>query len=203
MPDEPPLGMSVNLSVVQLQRGDVVGDVGAALAASGLDPELLTLEITETATMSDTVLAVGQLHAIKALGVRLAMDDFGTGYSSLSYLSRLPVDVLKMDRSFLREGVTAEESGLAAAVVALGRSLSLSVVAEGIEHAGQASSLRDLACDLGQGYHFARPMDAYAVRHWLLERDSSSASSPASSSTGTPSFSALASLEPGDSPATT
>ena len=203
IPADPPLGMSVNLSVVQLQRGDVAADVRAALTASGLDPALLMLEITETATMSDTGLAVERLHEIKALGVRLAMDDFGTGYSSLSYLSRLPVDVLKMDRSFLRDDVTAEESGLAAAVVALGRSLSLSVVAEGIEHADQASSLRDLDCDLGQGYHFARPMDAAATRQWLLERSSSSASSPASSSTGTPSFSALASLEPGDSPATT
>jgi EAL domain-containing protein (putative c-di-GMP-specific phosphodiesterase class I) len=108
-----------------------------------------------------------------------------------------------MDRSFLREDVTDAESGLAAAVVALGRSLSLEVVAEGIEHAEQAESLRGLACDLGQGFHFARPMDAQATRQWLLERSSSSASSPASSSTGTPSFSALASLEPGDSPATT
>lgn len=195
--------MAVNLSVVQLQRGDVVADVRAALAESGLDPAYLTLEITETATMSDTELAIDRLHAIKALGVRLAMDDFGTGYSSLSYLSRLPVDVLKMDRSFLREEVTAEETGLAAAVVALGRSLKLSVVAEGIEHAEQAGALRDLACELGQGYHFARPMDAPATRQWLLERSSSSASSPASSSTGTPSFSALASLDPADSPATT
>jgi EAL domain-containing protein (putative c-di-GMP-specific phosphodiesterase class I) len=107
-----------------------------------------------------------------------------------------------MDRSFLRDGATATEASLAAAVVALGRSLALPVVAEGIEHPEQASALRDLDCDLGQGYHFSRPLDADAVGQWLLARSSSSSSSPGSSSTGTPSFSALASLEPGDSPAT-
>ena len=91
------------------------------------------------------------------------MDDFGTGYSSLSYLSRFPVDILKMDRSFLRAGATPQASGLASAVVALGETLQLEVVAEGIEHLEQWTRLRDLGCDLGQGFYFARPMDADAL----------------------------------------
>ena len=111
VPREPPLTMSVNLSVKQLQHSDIVGDVREALEDSGLAPELLTLEITETVMMTDTDLAVQRLQELRALGVRLAMDDFGTGYSSLSYLSRFPVDILKMDRSFLAAGASPEASG--------------------------------------------------------------------------------------------
>jgi diguanylate cyclase (GGDEF)-like protein/PAS domain S-box-containing protein len=158
-PIEPPLTMSINLSVKQLQHSDIVGDVGDALAAAELDPRHLTLEITETVVMADADLAVQRLGELKALGVRIAMDDFGTGYSSLSYLSRFPVDVLKMDRSFLQAGATPEASGLASAVVALGQTLALDVVAEGIELREQWTTLRDLGCDQGQGFYFARPMD--------------------------------------------
>jgi EAL domain-containing protein (putative c-di-GMP-specific phosphodiesterase class I) len=150
--------MSVNLSVKQLQHSDIVADVSDALHASGLAPELLMLEITETVLMSDTDLAVERLNDLRALGVRLAMDDFGTGYSSLSYLNRFAVDVLKMDRSFLREGATPDASGLASAVVALGESLRLDVVAEGIELSEQWVTLRDLGCTRGQGFFFAKPM---------------------------------------------
>ncbi len=162
-PFNPPLTMSVNLSVKQLQHSDVVADVRDALTESGLPPELLTLEITESVLMTDTELAVQRLEELRTIGVRLAMDDFGTGYSSLSYLSRFPVDVLKMDRSFLREGATPQASGLARAVVALGETLQLEVVAEGIEHLDQWTRLRDLGCDLGQGFYFARPLDAAEV----------------------------------------
>ena len=132
-PVEPPLSMSINLSVKQLQHSDIVADVRDAIEQAGIDPRCLTLEITETVVMADADLAVERLQELKDLGVRLAMDDFGTGYSSLSYLSRFPVDVLKMDRSFLRAGATPEQSGLASAVVALGQTLALEVVAEGIE----------------------------------------------------------------------
>jgi diguanylate cyclase (GGDEF)-like protein/PAS domain S-box-containing protein len=163
----PPLSMSVNLSVKQLQHSDIVGDVRDALAEARLDPRSLTLEITESVMMTDTDLVVQRLEELKALGVRLAMDDFGTGYSSLSYLSRLPVDILKMDRSFLRAGASPEASGLANAVVALGQTLKLDVVAEGIEFAEQWARLRDLGCDLGQGYYFARPMEADATLDYL------------------------------------
>ena len=134
--------MAINLSVKQLQHSDIVGDVRDALAESRLDAGDLTLEITESVMMNDTDLVIERLEELKALGVRLAMDDFGTGYSSLSYLSRLPVDILKMDRSFLRAGATPEASGLATAVVALGKTLQLDIVAEGIEYAEQWDTLR-------------------------------------------------------------
>jgi EAL domain-containing protein (putative c-di-GMP-specific phosphodiesterase class I) len=115
------------------------------------------LEITETVMMADPDTATSRLRELKKLGVRIAMDDFGTGYSSLSYLSRLPVDILKMDRSFLAEG-NDPDSGLAAAIIAIGDRLGLEVVAEGIEHTEQISALRKLGCELGQGFLFARPM---------------------------------------------
>ncbi len=155
--------MSINLSLKQIQQSDIVADVRDALAESGLDPHCLTLEITETVLMADADLAVQRLQELKELGVRLALDDFGTGYSSLSYLSRFPVDILKMDRSFLRGGATPEASGLATAVVALGATLDLEVVAEGIEFPEQWHTLRDLGCEMGQGFYFARPMDADAT----------------------------------------
>ncbi len=158
VPCDPPLTMSVNLSVKQLQHSDIVADVRDALQAAGLPAEMLMLEITETVLMTDTDLAVERLAELRELGVRLAMDDFGTGYSSLSYLNRFAVDVLKMDRSFLREGATPEASGLASAVVALGETLRLDVVAEGIELSEQWISLRELGCTRGQGFFFARPM---------------------------------------------
>jgi diguanylate cyclase (GGDEF)-like protein len=159
--------MSINLSLKQIQQSDIVADVRDALAESGLDPRCLTLEITETVLMADADLAVQRLQELKAVGVRLALDDFGTGYSSLSYLSRFPVDILKMDRSFLREGATPDTSGLATAVVALGATLNLEVVAEGIEFPEQWHTLRDLGCEMGQGFYFARPMDADASLEFL------------------------------------
>src|SRR4029453_5602366 len=115
-----------------------------------------------------------RLHELKALGVLLAMDDFGTGYSSLSYLSRFPVDILKMDRSFLSS--EHDESGLAAAIIALGNSLTLDVVAEGIELPEQINSLRDLGCELGQGFLFAKPMPISALSEYLEEGDDDSIS---------------------------
>ena len=170
LPEHPQLTMSVNLSVKQLQHSDIVSDVRDALEESALEPAALTLEITESVMIADTDLAVARLNELKALGVRLAMDDFGTGYSSLSYLSRLPVDILKMDRSFLRPGASLAESELATAVVALGKTLNLAVVAEGIELEEQWHSLRDLDCELGQGFYFARPMDADATLDYLRGR---------------------------------
>jgi diguanylate cyclase (GGDEF)-like protein/PAS domain S-box-containing protein len=167
LPSPEPLTMAVNLSVKQLQHSDIVGDVRDALADSGLDPASLTLEITETVMMTDTDLVVQRLKELKELGVRLAMDDFGTGYSSLSYLSKFPVDILKMDRSFLREDASPETAGLATAVVSLGDTLNLEVVAEGIELSEQWTTLRDLGCDKGQGFFFARPMDSDAVLDFL------------------------------------
>jgi diguanylate cyclase (GGDEF)-like protein/PAS domain S-box-containing protein len=164
---DPPLSMSVNLSVKQLQHSDIAADVRDALAESGLAAGSLTLEITESVLMTDTDLAVQRLGELKQLGVRLAMDDFGTGYSSLSYLSRFPVDILKMDRSFLSDGASPTSSALASAVVALGETLQLEVVAEGIEYREQWLGLRELGCDSGQGFLFAKPMDADAMLDYL------------------------------------
>jgi diguanylate cyclase (GGDEF)-like protein/PAS domain S-box-containing protein len=166
-PRETPLTMSVNLSAKQLQSETIVDDVRSALATTGLPPATLVLEITETVMMADTDLVVRQVDELKSLGVQLAMDDFGTGYSSLSYLSRFPVDIIKMDRSFLASGQHA--SGLAAAIIALGDSLDLEVVAEGIEMPDQIASLRDLGCELGQGFVFARPMAHEALLEYLAE----------------------------------
>jgi diguanylate cyclase (GGDEF)-like protein/PAS domain S-box-containing protein len=178
LPSAEPLTMAVNLSVKQLQHSDIVGDVRDALADSGLDPASLTLEITETVMMTDTELVVQRLKELKELGVRLAMDDFGTGYSSLSYLSKFPVDILKMDRSFLREDASPETAGLATAVVSLGDTLNLEVVAEGIELSEQWTTLRDLGCDKGQGFFFARPMDSESILEFLRSSQAPVPSAP-------------------------
>ncbi len=171
LPPEAALTMSINLSVKQLQHSDVIADVRDAVQEAGIEPSALTLEITETVLMADTDLAVTRLQELKALGVNLALDDFGTGYSSLSYLSRFPVDILKLDRSFLCDGATPEMSELASAVLALGTTLNLDVVAEGIEQPEQWTSLRDLGCEFGQGFFFARPMDAEAALEHLAAAD--------------------------------
>jgi diguanylate cyclase (GGDEF)-like protein/PAS domain S-box-containing protein len=170
LPRDAALTMSINLSVKQLQHSDVIADVGDAVREAGIEPSALTLEITETVLMADTDLAVTRLRELKALGVNLALDDFGTGYSSLSYLSRFPVDILKMDRSFLRDGATPETSALTSAVLALGTTLSMRVVAEGIEMPEQRNSLRELGCEFGQGFFFAYPMDADATLEHLTAR---------------------------------
>jgi EAL domain-containing protein (putative c-di-GMP-specific phosphodiesterase class I) len=170
LPPESAPTMSINLSVKQLQHSDVIADVRDAVTEAGIDASALVLEITETVLMADTDLAVSRLNELKALGVRIALDDFGTGYSSLSYLSRFPVDMLKMDRSFLRDGATPEASELTSAVLALGSTLSLRVVAEGIELPEQWTSLRDLGCEFGQGFFFAYPMDADAALEHLAAK---------------------------------
>jgi diguanylate cyclase (GGDEF)-like protein/PAS domain S-box-containing protein len=167
-----PLTMSVNLSVRQLQSETLVGDVRGALATTGFPAASLVLEITESLMLSDTDFAMQQLHDLKSLGIRLAMDDFGTGYSSLSYLSRFPVDILKMDRSFVG---SEDNEALTSAIIALGTSLSLEVVAEGIELPEQATSLEELGCELGQGYLFAKPMNSSALAEFLGDTDAAPA----------------------------
>jgi diguanylate cyclase (GGDEF)-like protein/PAS domain S-box-containing protein len=162
-----PLAISVNLSVRQLQSDSIISDVRCALETSGLPAQSLVLEITESVMLSDTDFAVQRLRDLKALGVRLAMDDFGTGYSSLSYLSRFPVDILKMDRSFVGSG---ENVALQSAIIALGASLELDVVAEGIELPEQEQSLHDLGCEIGQGFLFARPMPSGDLAAFLAGR---------------------------------
>jgi diguanylate cyclase (GGDEF)-like protein/PAS domain S-box-containing protein len=150
--------IGVNLSVKQLFHSDIISDVASALTAAELEPDALTLEITESVMMTDTQLAISRLNELRALGVRLAMDDFGTGYSSLSSLSMLPLDILKMDRSLLAAGAAPVTSGLASAVLSLGETFDLEVVAEGIEYPEQSATLKELGCDTGQGFYFAKPM---------------------------------------------
>jgi len=153
------LTISVNLSGRQIADADLVGDVGRVLATTGLEPACLTLEITETTLVRDVETTIAAFRALKALGVRLAIDDFGTGYSSLSYLRQFPIDVLKIDRSFvasLDEG--NDSSALVRSILNLSATLRLDTVAEGIETQEQRHALESLGATRGQGYLFARPM---------------------------------------------
>jgi diguanylate cyclase (GGDEF)-like protein len=163
--------MSVNLSGRQLEDPNIVADVAAALADSGLPATALVLEITETVLMHDTEATIARLTALKALGVRLAVDDFGTGYSSLRYLRRFPIDILKMAKPFVDGLDTGDDEGraLARAIVELATSLKLACIAEGIEVSGQADVLHELGCGLGQGFHFARPMAPDAMTALIAE----------------------------------
>ena len=155
------LSMNVNLSGRQLEDPGLLETVTAVLRETGLAPGRLVLEITETVLMHDTEATIRRLRALRAIGVRLAVDDFGTGYSSLRYLNRFPLDVLKMAKPFVDGlGDQSEDPALARAIVELGASLGLQIVAEGIEHSAQLAQLRRLGCPLGQGYWFARPMPA-------------------------------------------
>ncbi|MHB8575669.1 MAG: putative bifunctional diguanylate cyclase/phosphodiesterase [Dehalococcoidia bacterium] len=162
------IGMSVNVSAVQLDQDGLVDDVAAALAQSKIDPSALTLEITETALMRDIELATLRLQALKALGVRIAIDDFGTGHSSLAYLRRFPVDALKIDRSFI-SGIESSHTAEAIirTLVQLGKTLEIETLAEGIEMPDQLEKLQEEQCDQGQGFLFARPLDVTAVEALL------------------------------------
>jgi predicted signal transduction protein with EAL and GGDEF domain len=156
-----PLRVSVNLAARQLAQPDLVATIRRALAESGLDPAGLCLEITESAVMASGAATTAQLRALKSLGVRLAIDDFGTGFSSLVHLRRFPVDVLKIDRTFVAGlGAEPQDASIAAAVISLAHALDLATVAEGIETDEQLRILRELGCDLGQGHLFASPAPA-------------------------------------------
>jgi diguanylate cyclase (GGDEF)-like protein len=179
------LSVSVNLSARQFQHPDLVAEVGAALASSGLEPSRLVLEITESVLMQTTTATIGKLADLRRIGVRLAIDDFGTGYSSLGYLERFPVDILKIDKTFIDGiGEHGNRPVLARAIVQLGRALGLLVIAEGIEREQQATALRRLGCTRGQGYLFARPLPADEVEP-LLARRSVTASGDSTGRTGT------------------
>ncbi|HUY65808.1 MAG TPA: EAL domain-containing protein [Acidimicrobiales bacterium] len=156
--------IEVNLSARQIDDPFIVSTVEAILSRTGLPAELLTLEITESALMRDASSAMGVLRALKDLGVMLAIDDFGTGYSSLSYLRRFPLDILKVDRSFVEElGVSAESEQIVLAVINLAHALGLSVVAEGVETPEQLEVLASFDCDLAQGYLFSKPLPAAEI----------------------------------------
>jgi diguanylate cyclase (GGDEF)-like protein len=169
-----PIGMSVNVSGRQLDHDELIEDVRNALEQSGLDPDALTLEITETTLMRDAEATAQRLRELKQLGVRIAIDDFGTGYSSLAYLRQFPVDALKIDRSFIG-GIAAskEAAALIRTLVQLGKTLQIETLAEGIEDQIQLETLQREHCDHGQGFLFSRPLDVSAVEAFLQASDTS------------------------------
>jgi predicted signal transduction protein with EAL and GGDEF domain len=166
------LAVSVNVSTRQIRRPGLVDDVRAALDQSGLEPSALTLEITESMLARRREEMASILDEVTGLGVRLALDDFGTGYSSLSLLQDLPVHTLKIDRSFVQSIDTGpQRAAFVRAIVELADALSLGVVAEGVESAAHVLALRGLGCRLGQGFHFAAPLDADGVERALVRCD--------------------------------
>jgi len=170
----PPSRVAVNLSARQFHTGDIVEQVQGAVAAGGIVPSRLELEITESVALHGQESTVEALRALKALGVRIAIDDFGTGYSSLSYLRRFPIDTLKVDRSFVRDAAdSADASAIVRAIIAVGHQLGLRVVAEGIETREQLRLLRLLGCDAAQGYFFCVPVPVEELedrRHAITEQ---------------------------------
>jgi diguanylate cyclase (GGDEF)-like protein/PAS domain S-box-containing protein len=169
-PVDEPITLSVNLSPRQLHHPNLVRDVSDALEDSGLAPSRLVLELTENVLMTDTAATLSRLFQLKSLGVRLAVDDFGTGYSSFAYLRRFPVDIIKIDKSFV-DGIATEPTAAALvdAMIRIAKALNLETVAEGVERAEQADRLRVLQCDIGQGYLFSRPLPSEAMTALLRE----------------------------------
>jgi EAL domain-containing protein (putative c-di-GMP-specific phosphodiesterase class I) len=167
-----PLYVGVNLSAIQVARDDIAALVSGALRSSGLSGNRLTLELTESSIVQDPGRATRVFDALKALDATVAMDDFGTGYSSLAYLQRLPIDVLKIDRSFVT-GMMADPDSVAIvrAVLSLAEALGMSTTAEGIETRELATTLAALGCASGQGFYFAKPLAAHqAIEYWRSRR---------------------------------
>jgi diguanylate cyclase (GGDEF)-like protein/PAS domain S-box-containing protein len=168
VPGHRTFSMGINLSAVQLADPGLTAEIARAMSETGVPPESLLFELTETAVMADPERAAARMAVVKSLGVRLAIDDFGTGYSSLSYVRKFPVDVLKLDRSFI-SGLERDPSAIATAevFVRLGRLLGLTTVAEGVETVAEADTLRRLECDMAQGFHFGRPSDPATIGRLL------------------------------------
>ena len=170
-PDRRPLDIAVNLSAQQLADPHLTALIAGILADTGLDPTTLTLEVTETAVMSDADTALGVLLALKGLGIRLAIDDFGTGYSSLVYLKRFPVDELKIDRSFVDGlGREPEDTAIVTSIISLAQAMRVQVIAEGVETAAQRAVLLSLGCPLAQGFLLGRPLPGAQLANALSPR---------------------------------
>ena len=164
LPKEAPFTVAVNVSRRQLDQATFIDEVAAALNETGLPPHDLLLEVTESVIVRDARATLQRLNALKGLGIRLAIDDFGTGYSSLSFLQQFPVDVLKIDKSFIADAAHGESGpALIRAIIALGEALSLQTLAEGIEYQQQADALASMGCELAQGYYFSRPVRSTEV----------------------------------------
>jgi PAS domain S-box-containing protein len=168
----PPLTISVNLSAMQFKNRRLPKTIRSILAAAGLDPTFLEVELTESMLIEDTEASVAMLAQLKDLGLNLSIDDFGTGYSSLSYLKRFPLDSLKIDRSFVRDITTDKnDAAIVSATIALAHNLNLRVVAEGVEQQVQVDILKEQGCDEAQGYLFSRPLAPAVFERWVLGRD--------------------------------
>ena len=167
-PRNPPLGVIVNLSAGQLRLPGCEETIREALSRSGLSPESLSLDVTETAFIDALESNRRALERIQATGVRISIDDFGMGYSSLSYLKRLPADALKIDKSFVKGfGKVAEDTAIVRMVIDVAHTLGLEVVAEGVETWAQATLLAETGCDMAQGFHFAEPLPPEAAAQFL------------------------------------
>jgi predicted signal transduction protein with EAL and GGDEF domain len=168
-PCTPPFTMAVNISAKQFAQADLVNQIGQILNETGLAPETLRLELTESVTMRDEERTTRVLSELRKLGVRLCIDDFGTGYSSLSYLRRFALDILKIDRSFVTDMLNNSESEeIVKTILSLGRNLRMNVVAEGVETREQMTMLKSLGCEFAQGYLFSRPLDSASVARTLV-----------------------------------
>ena len=160
--------MAVNVAPVQFRQPGFIEMVAGALASSGLEASLLELELTERTVMHDADINLGTLSALHRMGVELSLDDFGTGYSSLAYLKRFPVGKLKIDRSFVNDLETdPDDWAIASTIVSMGRSLRMTVLAEGVETGEQLAQLRKMGCDMAQGYYFSRPTSAAGIAEIL------------------------------------
>jgi EAL domain-containing protein (putative c-di-GMP-specific phosphodiesterase class I) len=169
-PHTPPLVMSVNLSGRQLRRTDLHEVIEQALKESGLSPSSLSLDITETVYISALDTNTGALDRLRALGIRISIDDFGAGYSWLSYLKRLPADVLKIDKSFVRGlGLEVEDTAIVQTIIDLAHILGMEVVAEGVEVEEQETLLKEMGCDSGQGFYFSKPLSPEDVLPFLAK----------------------------------
>jgi EAL domain-containing protein (putative c-di-GMP-specific phosphodiesterase class I) len=167
----PPLRVAVNLSAKQFLYGDIYNNVCQALEESGLAPEYLELEITESLIMEDIGHAIELLTQLKQLGTRVSIDDFGTGYSSLSYLKHFPVDQLKIDQSFIKDIVdNSGDKALTLAIITMAHGLNLGVIAEGVEDEAQLSILQQQKCDEIQGYFFSRPLSVQEMTEYLRKQ---------------------------------
>ena len=163
--------MSVNLSAAQLRHPGLLAMVRGAISQTGIAPEHLELELTESMLMGNTQQSLALLHELRDIGLGLAIDDFGTGYSSLSYLKQLPIQVLKIDRCFVNDIVTnASDAAIVGGTTQLAHSLGLTVVAEGVEHRDQRDRLREYGCDRLQGFYYSRPLAFPAILEWILAR---------------------------------
>jgi EAL domain-containing protein (putative c-di-GMP-specific phosphodiesterase class I) len=157
--DMMPLRISVNLSAIQFNQKNLVDVIKKALATTRLSAEYLELELTESIVMQDVDEAIRKHHLLKNIGVSISIDDFGTGYSSLSYLKKFPIDVLKIDQSFIRDlSVDNDDAAIAAAVISMGHSLNMRIIAEGVEQKEHILFLREHDCDEIQGYYFSKPL---------------------------------------------